>query len=285
MAEIRTKNLDDPDVTLQLSRLTVQQVELGDFTVGLTRVDPGWRWSTDVRPEVGGDWCQARHVGVVLSGRFAATMQDGTTVEFGPYDVFEIPPGHDGFVIGDEPCVQLEWAGLRAFAGYRMLGARTRSLATLLFTDIVESTALAARLGDGAWRDLFSTHLEAARGAVDEHRGREVNTTGDGLLATFDGPAAALRCAADIRRLAEEEHIAIRASVHVGEVELVGDDVRGIAVHEASRIMGEAGPDEILVSETTRALALASGLRFEPHSTTELKGLPGQWPLFSFVET
>ena len=284
VAEIRVKNLDQPDATLEFPRLTVQQVDLGDITVGLTRVEPGWRWSNDVRPQVGGDWCEARHVGVVLSGRFAATMRDGTTVEFGPNDVFEIPPGHDGFVVGDKPCVQIEWAGLRAFAGFRLLGAQTRSLATLLFTDIVDSTPVVARIGDGAWRDLLSTHFEAARGAIEQHLGREVNTTGDGLLATFVGPAAALLCAADIRRLARREGIAIRASVHVGEVELVGNDVRGIAVHEAARILSEAGPDEILVSETTRALAHASGLAFDSRGARVLKGLPGQWSLFSFVE-
>ena len=104
------------------------------------------------------------------------------------------------------------------------------------------------------------------------------------MLATFAGPAAALHCGADIRRLARREGLAIRASVHVGEVELVGNDVRGIAVHEAARILSEAGPDEILVSETTRALAHASGLGFESRGVRELKGLPGQWSLFSFVE-
>ena len=278
------KNLDRPDTKVELPRITVQQVDLGDITVGLTHVEPGWRWSNDVRPQVGGDWCEARHVGVVLSGRFGATMRDGTTVEFGPKDVFEIPPGHDGFVVGDEPCVQIEWAGLRAFAGYHLLGAHGRSLATLLFTDIVDSTAVVARIGDSAWRDKLSTHFEATREAVEVHLGREVKTTGDGLLATFVGPAAALQCAARVRRLARREGIAIRASVHVGEVEVVGNDVRGLAVHEAARIMGEAGPDEILVSETTRALAQAAGLGFEPRGKRALKGLPGQWTLFSFVE-
>ena len=126
------------------------------------------------------------------------------------------------------------------------------------------------------WRDTLSTHYEAARGAVEQHLGREVKTTGDGLLATFVGPAAALHCAASVRRLARREGIAIRASVHVGEVEVVGNDVRGLAVHEAARIMGEAGPDEILVSETTRALAQAAGLGFEARGAWPLKGLPGR---------
>ena len=105
VAEIRVKNLDRPGRDAGVPRLTVKQVDLGDITVGMTHLEPGWRWSNDVRPEVGGDWCEARHVGVVLSGRFGVTMRDGTTVEFGPNDVFEIPPGHDGFVVGDEPCV------------------------------------------------------------------------------------------------------------------------------------------------------------------------------------
>jgi class 3 adenylate cyclase len=211
-------------------------------------------------------------------------MRDGTTLQFGPDDVFEIPPGHDGYTLGDEPCVQIEWSGLRAFAGFRLAGTHNRALVTLLFTDLVDSTAMAKRLGDVAWRDVLSAHYEAARVALERHHGHEVNTTGDGLLATFDGPAAALRCAAAVGRAAGREGLQIRASVHIGEVQLVGTDVRGVAVHEAARILSAAAADEILVSTTTRALAGNAGFVFRPRGTHILKGLPGEWELFACFE-
>jgi class 3 adenylate cyclase len=283
-AEVRSKNLSSPDETREFPGITVEQVDLGDLTVGRIVIQPGWRWVTHVRPHVGGDWCEARHVGFVVSGRFGIVMRDGTTLEFGPDDVFEIPPGHDGYTIGHEPCVQVEWSGLRAFAGFRLTGTYNRALVTLLFTDLVDSTVMANRLGDLAWRDLLSTHYESLRFELERHNGREVNTTGDGLLATFDGPAGALRCAAAIRRAATTAGLQIRASVHVGEVELVGTDVRGVAVHEAARILNEAAADEILLSGTTRALAASAGLTFEPRGTRSLKGLPGEWELFAYVE-
>jgi class 3 adenylate cyclase len=281
MGEVRAKNLMSPDETLEFPGIKVQQVDVGDLTVGRIVTEPGWRWSTHVRPHVGGDWCEARHVGVVLSGRFEVVMRDGTTLQFGPEDVFEIPPGHDGYTLGDEPCVQIEWSGLRAFAGFRLAGTYNRALVTLLFTDLVDSTATAKRLGDGAWRDVLSAHYEATRVALERHHGHEVNTTGDGLLATFDGPAAALRCAAAVGRAAGREGLHIRASVHVGEVELVGTDVRGVAVHEAARILSAAAADEILVSTTTRALAGNAGFAFRSRGTHILKGLPGEWELFA----
>jgi class 3 adenylate cyclase len=284
VAEARVKNLEQPDETLEFPGITVQQVDVGDLTVGRITIQPGWRWVTHVRPHVGGELCQARHVGVVLSGRFGVVLEDGTTYEFGPEDVFEIPPGHDGYTIGHEPCVQVEWSGLRAFAGFRLTGTYNRALVTLLFTDIVDSTVLAARLGDRKWRDLLSSHYESIRRSLERGHGREVSTTGDGLLATFDGPAGALECAVAIRAAARAEGLQIRASVHVGEVELVGTDVRGVAVHEAARIMNAAAPDEILVSATTRALAGPTTSGFEDRGTRELKGLPGEWQLFAFVD-
>jgi class 3 adenylate cyclase len=283
MAEARARNLTQPDQRLEFPGIHVEQVELGDLTVGRVVCEPGWRWSTHVRPHVGGEWCQARHIGVVLSGRLGVALEDGQTYEFGPDDVFEIPPGHDGWTVGEEPCVQIEWAGLHAFTRYRFAGTYGRTLVTLLFTDLVDSTVIAKRLGDGPWRELLSEHYESLRSELNRHNGREVNTTGDGLLATFDGPGGALHCAAAMRRTAARSDLQIRASVHVGEVELVGNDVRGVAVHEAARILSAAGPEEILVSDTTRALA-GSQLQFESRGRHVLKGLPGEWELFAFVE-
>src|SRR5688500_11768914 len=204
MAEVTRGNLDAPDEVLEFPKITASLVDLGDLTVGLMVSQPGWRWSEHNRPKVGGEWCQARHVGVVLAGRVGIEFSDGTTAEFGPHDVFDIPPGHDGFTVGDEPCVQIEWAGLRAWAGFPT-GIHSRVLRTLLFTDLVESTEMAGRLGDARWRELLSGHFEAVRDELERFRGREVTTTGDGVLATFDGPALALRCAAAIRTRANND--------------------------------------------------------------------------------
>ena len=282
MADVIRANLDRPSEVIEFPRITASLVELGDLTVAFMVSEPGWRWSVDNKPKVGGEWCQARHVGVVLSGRLGIDFSDGTSAEFGPHDVFDIPPGHDGYTVGDEQVVQIEWAGIRAWAGFPT-GIHSRVLRTLLFTDIVGSTELVRTLGDTRWRALLSTYLETARGELERYGGREVATTGDGMLATFDGPARALHCAAAVRAAARSENLHIRAGVHVGEVELVGDDVRGVAVHEAARIMAAAAEDEILVSDLTRALASSAGLGFEDRGTHELKGLDGEWRLAAYV--
>ena len=282
MADALSKSFEKPDDVVEFPLIRTRIVELGDLTVGELVSQPGWRWSAHVRPTVGGEWCRARHVGFVVSGRLGVDFSDGARVEFGPGEVFDIPPGHDGFTVGDEPCVQVEWMGIRAWAGFPT-GIHSRVLATLLFTDLVDSTAMAAELGDTRWRERLSSHFETARAELERFGGREVKTTGDGMLATFDGPARALHCAAAIRRAANTEELHVRAGVHVGEVELVGEDVRGVTVHEAARIMAAAEANEILVSDLTRALAGASGLAFEDRGTHVLKGLDGEWRLAAFV--
>ena len=283
MAEHHVRNLGKPDEIIEFPLVKVRVVDLGDITVGHFVHEPGWSWRECVRPSVGGDWCEARHLGMIVSGRLGVEFQDGTRLELGPEDVFDVPPGHNSWTIGDEPLVQIEWAGIRAFAGFPT-GIHSRVLVTLLFTDLVDSTAIAARLGDTRWRELLSRHFEAARVELERYRGREVDTTGDGLLATFAAPAPALHCAAAIRRAAAAEGVQLRAGVHVGEVELVGRGVRGVAVHAGARIMGQAGPGEILVSDTTRMFAGAE-LAFEEHGTHALKGLEGDWRLSRFVES
>jgi class 3 adenylate cyclase len=234
-------------------------VEIAGMTVARTVQDPGWRWSTDMQPLVGGEWCEARHIGVVISGRLGALMRDGTVLEFGPDDVYDIPPGHDGYTIGEEPAVMIEWSGMRALAGAQG-EFHDRILVTLLFTDLVESTATLVRVGDVAWRELLAAHHQAARSEVERFRGRIVDTAGDGLLAVFDAPARALRCASAIRAAAMLQGLQVRAGIHAGEVATVGSDVRGVAVHEAARIMAAAAADEILVSETIPALGSGLGL-------------------------
>lgn len=283
MAQFYKKSLDAPDDFKDLELVTSEEVHLGDLTVARVTCQPGWRWSTHIRPHVGGDWCQVRHVGVVVSGALGIGFEDGSTVELRPDDVCDIPPGHDGWTVGDEPVVMIEWAGVRAFTGFTGDTSK-RVLSTLLFTDLVDSTATAARLGDVAWHDLLATHYESTRDEIQRFGGREVSTTGDGIVAMFDAPARALQSAGAVRRRANEQGVHVRLGVHVGEVQLVGQDVRGVAVHEAARIMSMAGADEILVSETTRALALPAQLEFEDRGMHSLKGIDGEWRLFAYVE-
>ncbi len=130
---------------------------------------------------------------------------------------------------------------------------------------------------------MLSAHFESIRARLERFRGREIKTTAGGMLAAFEGPAQALACAAEIRRAARADGLRIRAGVHVGEVEFVGNDVRGVAVHELERIAAAAGQEEIVVSETTRALALSSGLRFEDLGGHTLQGLAGEWRLYKYL--
>lgn len=156
-----------------------------------------------------------------------------------------------------------------------------RVLKTVLFTDIVDSTATAARLGDRAWRALLDTHDGLAAREVERHGGRVIKTTGDGLLATFEGPARAVRCACSIGDALSGHGVTIRAGVHTGEIELRGDDVGGIAVNIGARVEAAAEPGEVLVSRTVKDLVAGSGLSFTDRGTHQLKGVPDQWQLFA----
>lgn len=156
-----------------------------------------------------------------------------------------------------------------------------RVLATVLFTDIVDSTGQVSRLGDQAWRRLLDEHDQLARRLVKQHRGRLVKNTGDGLLATFDGPARAIRCAQGLIAATGGLGTTTRAGLHTGEIELRGDDIGGVAVHVAARILGSAAPGEILVSRILPDLVAGSGLLFTPRGHHSLKGLEGNWELFA----
>jgi len=156
-----------------------------------------------------------------------------------------------------------------------------RILATVLFTDIVSSTERAAALGDRRWRDLLQTHDDLVRRQLVRHRGRAVKTMGDGFLATFDGPARAIRCACSIREEVRRLGVEIRAGLHTGECEAIGDDVGGMAVHIGARVGARAEPGEVLVSGTVKDLAVGSGIQFAERGAHELKGVPGEWRLYA----
>jgi class 3 adenylate cyclase len=154
-------------------------------------------------------------------------------------------------------------------------------LATVLFTDIVGSTALAAELGDRRWRELLGQHNELVRRELARYRGREVDTAGDGFFATFDGPARAIRSACAVADAVQELGIDIRAGVHTGECELLGEKVAGIAVSIGARVATQAQPNEVLVSQTVKDLVAGSGIGFVDRGTATLKGVPGEWRLFA----
>jgi class 3 adenylate cyclase len=156
-----------------------------------------------------------------------------------------------------------------------------RMLATVLFTDICDSTARAAEMGDRGWRFLLERHDALFRQALERHRGREVKRTGDGFLATFDGPARAIRCAASVSEAMGSLGLQIRAGLHTGELEVMDGDLGGLAVHIASRVMGAAGPNEVLVSGTVKDLVVGSGIAFEDRGERELRGVPGEWRLYA----
>jgi class 3 adenylate cyclase/pimeloyl-ACP methyl ester carboxylesterase len=172
----------------------------------------------------------------------------------------------------------------RFLTGGRQGSELVRRLLTVMFTDIVDATGHAARLGDGRWRDLLTLHDELVRDMLAAYAGREIKTVGDGFLAVFDGPPSdALRCANAIRREAQELGIEVRAGLHTGECELIGDDVGGMAVHIASRVCALAGAGEVLASGTAFGTVVGGPFEFLDRGSHELRGVPGRWPVFALA--
>jgi class 3 adenylate cyclase/pimeloyl-ACP methyl ester carboxylesterase len=209
-------------------------------------------------------------------GRYLAThIQNARYVEL---------PGKDSFIwAGDMDSMVSE---IQEFVtGVRPAPEPDRVLATVLFTDIVGSTQEAARVGDRRWREVIQSHNTVVRRELERFRGREVHGTGDGVLAMFDGPARAIRSAVAISEAVRPLGIEVRAGLHTGEIELLPNDIGGIAVHIGSRVSSAAGPREVLVSSTVKDLVAGSGIEFEDRGLHELKGVPGQWHLFAVTTT
>ena len=274
MGSLQSKRFDEPDELITLPLLRSEVVILGEVYLARSIHEPGWRWSEHVKPVVGTPSCQHHHQGVVLSGRMEVVTDAGARRRIGAGEALEVPPGHDAWVVGDEPLVTVEFTGVRGWGKPAETGERV--VATLLVTDIVDSTAVAAELGDAAWKERLARHGDRVRVQLDRFRGFEITTTGDGFLAMFDGAARAVRCAAAIRDVAAEDGLRIRAAVHSGEIERQADNVRGVAVHAVTRIAALAEPGEVLVSTSAASLLEGSDLALEDAGEHELRGLAGR---------
>jgi class 3 adenylate cyclase len=279
MPRLQVKTFAHPDERRSFPKGHAELVNLDESTVGRSQWEPGWRWTTHLAPVAGTASCQVHHLGLSVSGRLRVETDAGDAIDIPPDSIYEIPPGHDAWVVGDEPWITVEWTSAR-IVGVPADGPGGRILATVLFTDIVDSTATLQRLGDAVWRDLLLKHNARLRDALNTYRGREVTTTGDGFLAVFDGATNAVRCGVAMARAARDIGLPIRVGVHTGEVEFVGSNVRGVAVHTAARVMSLAGPDEVYVSGTTADLLEGSGVRLEDAGVHEMKGLTGARQVF-----
>lgn len=278
------RNFDDPDEVIELERLESRTLTLGGLSLAYDIHKPGWHWKEHVRPVVGTEWCESRHAGFVISGQVGIRLRDGSEFECRAGDAVDIPPGHDGWVIGDEACVMVSWMGGTTWlAPIRTL--KERVLVSLLFTDIVNSTAAVQTLGDQRWGDLLAGYNQRTSDSIDRYRGQFIKHTGDGSLVLFDGAVRALKCALACQRAAVELGLSIRAGVHTGEVEVSEGEVQGLAVHEAQRIMTHANPDDVLVSATTVALARDPGLGFEDQGEFRLKGFEEATTLYRVFES
>ncbi len=282
MPRLQRKSFAGPDEVRRFPNGSVEIVTLDEIAVSRFVFQPGWSWAADVGPIAGTDSCQHRHVGYTISGRLAVRMSDGTSLSIGPGDAYEIPAGHLASVEGDVPWESIEFTSGHAFARSRDdLGERV--LATIVFSDICDSTAILARVGDSEWTRIVREHNERIRTVIDRFRGRELATLGDGFLALFDGAAKAVLAAAAMDPAVADLGVRVRTGLHTGEVAIAGGQARGVAVHAAARVAALAGPGEVLASGTTHDLLDGSGLVFDFRGAHELKGLAGARPIFALT--
>jgi class 3 adenylate cyclase len=249
---------------------------------GMAKAMIGWLYEVDVRPVLSAirvpslllHHAEATRIAPAHGRHIAKQVKSARYVELA---------GADNYLwAGDTTALVAE---VQEFlTGARPVLQPDRVLATALFTDIVDSTRLAAALGDRRWRDLLAAHNRKIRSILAVHRGREVKTTGDGFLATFDGSARAVRAAFSIREALAEQGMSVRTGLHTGEIEIADSDIAGITVHIAARINAIAEPGEVLVSSTVKELVTGSGLRFQQRGTHKLKGVPDEWRLFAASE-
>jgi class 3 adenylate cyclase len=280
MSRVEVRDLGEPEAVVNYPLGTSNQVRLAQTVVTRHVLQPGWSWEEHARPSAGTASCELYHRGVVLSGRMGIRTDEGDELVVGPNQVFDLPPGHVTWVEGDDELVMVDWAGGAGFDPPPGGGARV--LATILFTDIVDSTALARGAGDASWKRTVAMHDDVVRSVLAGFGGREVETAGDSFLVVFDSAEGAIRCGLALVRALDAIRLPIRVGIHSGEVVVSDDQVRGLAVHVAARIVDQAGAGEILASGTTRDLAEgATGLTFEARGRYRLKGLEREYEVFA----
>jgi class 3 adenylate cyclase len=280
-ASLQRMSFEAPDEVRRFPEGTVALVHLGSLTLGRGILEPGFRWSTSLKPIQGTPSCQIHHLQVMLQGRFHVETDDGESAEFGPGDIMNVPPGHDVWVVGDEPVVVVDVFGNIGAIG--VPGEHERLVTTLLMSDIVDSTLTATTLGDRTWKQVLAEHNRLIRAQLDRFRGREVKTTGDGFLATFGSAAGAIRSAIAMRDAVRSLGVELRIGVHTGEVDVLPNDVGGVAVHAAARIMALGRGSEIIVSSITRGLVEGSDLQFEERGRHQVKGLERPIEVFALT--
>ena len=280
MSRVEVRDLDVPDAVVTHPLGASSQVRLAQTVVTRHVLQPGWNWEEHARPSAGTRSCELYHRGVVLSGRMGIRTDEGEELVVGPNQVFDLPPGHVIWVEGQDELVMVDWAGGAGFDPQS--GTEARAMATILFTDIVDSTARARAVGDDSWKRTLAMHDDVVRSVLPSFGGREVETAGDSFLVVFDNVESAIRCGLALVESLAAIELPIRVGIHSGEVVMSPDHVRGLAVHAAARIVDEAQAGEILVSGTTRDLAEgATALTFESRGRFRLKGLEREHELFS----
>jgi class 3 adenylate cyclase len=278
---VEVRDLRRPEAVVSYPLGENQQVRLAGTVVSRIVLQPGWRWQEHARPMVGTASCELYHRGVVLTGRLGVRTDAGEELVIGPDHVFDIGPGHVIWVEGDDELVMLDWAGGAGFGVAPGTGG-LRVIRTMLFTDIVDSTGRAQRRGDLAWRRTLSMHDDVVRSVLMTFGGEEMGTAGDSFLVLFDSAERAIRCALALVGTLAAIGISIRAGIHSGEVLLADEQVRGVAVHVAARIVAEAAPGEVLVSAVTRELAEGGPTHgFEARGRHRLKGVEREHELFA----
>jgi class 3 adenylate cyclase len=280
MSRVEVRDLGEPEAVVNSPLGVTYQVRLAQTVISRHVLQPGWSWEEHGRPLVGTPSCELYHRGVVISGRMGVRTDEGEELVIGPNQVFDLPPGHVTWVEGDDELVMVDWAGGAGFDP--QAGGEARVLATILFTDIVDSTIRAGDAGDASWKRTVTMHDDVVRSVLAGFRGREVETAGDSFLVVFDTAEGAIRCGLALVGALAAIQLPIRVGIHSGEVAMGDEHVRGLAVHAAARIVDQAGAGEVLVSGTTRDLAEgATGLSFVPRGRHRLKGLEREHELFA----
>jgi class 3 adenylate cyclase len=280
VSPVETRDLGEPEAVVTYPLGASHQVHLAGTVVTRHVLQPGWSWEAHAKTLAGTASCELYHRGVVLRGRMGIRTDEGEEVVIGPNQVFDLPPGHVTWVEGDEELVMVDWAGGAGFDTPPGEGARV--MATILFTDIVDSTVQARQKGDAAWKRTAAMHEDIVRTVLVRFGGREIETAGDSFLIVFDGAERAIRCGLELVDALAAIRVSIRVGIHSGEVVLSGERVSGLAVNAANRVLGRAGSGEVLVSGTTRDLAEgAAGLAFDSRGRHRLKGLGREHELFA----